>query len=71
MAALNFFDPAFLEDPYPAFHRLRAEDPVHRHPLGFYVLTRYDDIAEFLRDPRFGKSGYQAIFESRFGSGPE
>ena len=70
MAALNFFDPAFLEDPYPAFHRLRAEDPVHRHPLGFYVLTRYDDITEFLRDPRFGKSGYQAIFESRFGSGP-
>ena len=71
MNALNFLDPAFLEDPYPAFHRLRAEDPVHRHPLGFYVLTRYDDIAAFLRDPRFGKSGYQALFESRFGSRPE
>ncbi|HEY7140592.1 MAG TPA: cytochrome P450 [Methylomirabilota bacterium] len=71
MAELNFLDPAFLEDPYPAYHRLRAEDPVHRHPLGFYVLTRYDDVAGFLRDGRFGKGGYQALFESRFGSGPD
>ena len=71
MGELNFLDPDFLADPYPAFHRLRAEDPVHRHPLGFYVLTRYDDVAAFLRDPRFGKSGYQALFESRFGGGPE
>jgi cytochrome P450 len=71
MAELNFFDPAFLEDPYPAYHQLRAEDPIHRHPLGFYVLTRYDDVAGFLRDPRFGKSGYQALFEARFGSGPD
>ena len=71
MGELNFFDPDFLADPYPAFHRLRAEDPVHRHPFGFYVLTRYDDVLAFLRDPRFGKSGYQALFESRFGGGPE
>ncbi len=71
MGELNFLDPDFLADPYPAYHRLRAEDPVHRHPLGFYVLTRYDDVAAFLRDPRFGKSGYQALFESRFGGRPE
>jgi cytochrome P450 len=67
MSALDFFDPEFLADPYPAFHRLRAEDPVHRHPLGFYLLTRYDDVAGFLRDPRFGKGGYQALIEGRFG----
>ena len=71
MGELNFLDPDFLEDPYPVYHRLRAEDPVHRHPLGFYVLTRYDDVAAFLRDARFGKSGYRALFESRFGSGPD
>ena len=71
MGELNFLDPDFLADPYPAYHRLRAEDPVHRHPLGFYVLTRYDDVAAFLRDPRFGKSGYQALFESRFGGGQD
>jgi pimeloyl-[acyl-carrier protein] synthase len=71
MTALDPLDPAFLVDPYPVYHRLRAEDPVHRHPLGFYALTRYDDVVALLRDPRFGKSGYQALFEARFGSAPE
>jgi hypothetical protein len=63
--------PAFLADPYPVYHALRARDPVHRHPLGFYALTRYDDVAAFLREPRFGKSGYRALFEARFGPGAE
>jgi cytochrome P450 len=71
MDELDPFDPAFLADPYPTYHRLRATDPVHRHPFGFYALTRYDDVAAFLRDPRFGKTGYQAIFEARFGAGPD
>ena len=71
MGELNLLDPDFLADPYPVYHRLRTEDPVHHHPLGFYVLTRYDDVTAFLRDPRFGKSGYQALFESRFGAGPD
>jgi cytochrome P450 len=71
MGELNFLDPDFLADPYPVYHRLRAEDPVHRHPFGFFVLTRYDDVAAFLRDARFGKSGYQALIESRFGAGPD
>jgi cytochrome P450 len=68
MSTLNFFDPEFLADPYPAYHRLRAEDPVHHHPLGFYVLTRYEDVAVVLRDARFGKGGYQALMEGRFGA---
>jgi cytochrome P450 len=71
MGDLDLLDPAFLADPYPAYHRLRAEDPVHRHPFGFYVLTRYEDVSAFLRDPRFGKSGYRALFESRFGARPD
>jgi pimeloyl-[acyl-carrier protein] synthase len=71
MGELNLLDPDFLADPYPVYHRLRTEDPVHHHPFGFYVLTRYDDVAAFLRDPRFGKSGYQALIESRFGAGPD
>src|SRR2546426_12378034 len=48
-------DPEFLADPYPTYHRLRAEDPVHQSPLGFWVLTRYDDVSAVLRDPRFLK----------------
>ena len=69
MNDLDFLAPDFVADPYPAYERLRAAGRVHRHPLGFFVLTWYDDVSAFLRDARFGKSGYQALFESRFGGG--
>jgi cytochrome P450 len=49
--------PDVLADPYPLYHRLRAEDPVHLDdPPGIWVLTRYADIAAVLRDPRFSSS---------------
>lgn len=42
-----------LQHPYPFFHRLRSEDPVHWcQPLNSWVLTRYVDVAAALRDPR-------------------
>ena len=42
------------EDPYPHYRRLRERDPVHRSRLAQgWVLTRYDDVAAVLRDPRF------------------
>ena len=52
--------PEFYRDPYPAFHRLRAEDPVHwSDAWGGWVLTRYDDIEKALRDfRRFTKAGH-------------
>jgi hypothetical protein len=51
----NPFDPAFRDDPYPYFHRLRREDPVHWSEMGCcWVLTRYHDIRLVLYDPRFG-----------------
>jgi cytochrome P450 len=44
---------ATLPDPYPLFHRLRREDPVHWcAPLEGWILTRYDDVQAGLRDPR-------------------
>ena len=48
----NPFDPSFRSDPYPVYRRLREDAPVHHSPLGFYVLTRYEDCANLLRDPR-------------------
>ncbi|WP_158923497.1 cytochrome P450 [Acidisphaera sp. S103] len=48
-------DPAFLANPYPVFHRLRTSAPVYRAPLGRWFITRYDDVAQLLRDRRFGK----------------
>ena len=35
-------DPAFLDDPYPEFARLRDEAPVHWHQgLGLFVAVSY------------------------------
>jgi cytochrome P450 len=65
--AFNPFLPEVIANPYPTYHRLRQEDPVHLSPLGIWALSRYDDAAMLLRDPRFGRRGFQQILESRFG----
>ncbi len=53
--AFNPFLPEVHEDPYPLYQRLRAEDPVHRSVLGFWVLTRHADVLAVLRDPRMSR----------------
>ena len=69
MGEMHFdpMDPDFVANPYPTYHRLRAEDPVHHSPLGFWVLTRYDDVVTVLRDPRFAKEAIAAVVAARFG----
>jgi len=69
MADIQFnpMDPEFVADPYPMYHRLRAEDPVHHSPLGFWVLTRYADVLAMLRDPRLIKEPIAAFVAARFG----
>jgi cytochrome P450 len=51
-AALSLYhllNPAVLANPYPLFHRLRNEDPVHWDPfLHAWVVTRYPDVLEVL-----------------------
>jgi cytochrome P450 len=66
-AHFNPMDPEFIADPYPIYHALRAEDPVHLSPLGFWVLTRYEDVVATLRDPRFAKEALAAFVAARFG----
>src|SRR6267143_513520 len=68
MQSFNPMDPEFLAEPYPTYHRLRAEDPVHHSPLGFWVLTRYEDVSAVLRDPRFIKEPLAALVAARFGA---
>lgn len=48
-------DPAMCEDPYPMYRRLRETEPVHRSPLGFWVLSRYADVALVQQDLRFDR----------------
>jgi cytochrome P450 len=49
-------NPKNLRDPYETYRRLRDSDPVQWDagllPNGAWVLTRYADIVETLRDPR-------------------
>lgn len=51
-AADPFFDLVAAEDPAPILHRLREEDPVHFvAPLGFFFVTRHDDVKRLFNDP--------------------
>jgi cytochrome P450 len=59
--------PEFHADPYPFYRRLRQQDPVHRTPMGFWVLTRYDDCVAALRDPRFGREEFQQMLSAVYG----
>ena len=65
--SFNPMAPEFVADPYPTYHRLRAEDPVHKSPLGFWVLTRYDDVIAVLRDHRFAKEAIAAYVAQKLG----
>jgi len=64
----NPMDPEFIADPYPLYHRLRTEDPVHHSPLGFWVLTGYEDVVAALRDPRLAKEAIASFVAARFGA---
>ena len=64
----NPLDPAFIADPYPFYHRLREAAPVFKTPQGFWLLSRYDDVALALRDRRFGKD-FAGNIERRYGPG--
>ncbi|HZT49940.1 MAG TPA: cytochrome P450, partial [Hyphomicrobiaceae bacterium] len=66
-AQFNPLSPEFIRDPYPHYHRLRAADPVHRSPLGFFVASRHADVSLVLRDKRFGKD-FVGRMTRRFGA---
>jgi cytochrome P450 len=72
--AARDFDPraltqAFLDDPFPTYHLLRAHDPVHRCPDGSVFLTRYADVNAVYRDRRFS-SDKKVEFAPKFGDSP-
>ena len=53
LSVVHLLEPALLADPYPFYHRLRVEAPVHwDEEMGYWVVTRYADVVAALRDPR-------------------
>ncbi|HWO98345.1 MAG TPA: cytochrome P450 [Bacillus sp. (in: firmicutes)] len=55
----KLFSHEFTQNPYPAYARLRETEPVYkmRFPDGQegWLITRYEDAVEALKDPRFIK----------------
>lgn len=57
-------------NPYPFYEQLRENDPVHwDEELGFWVLTRYQDMASLYTDDRFSRAqglmrGFERLSES-------
>ncbi|CCH73221.1 Cytochrome P450 family protein [Nostocoides australiense Ben110] len=53
---LDFADPAFLDDPYPAFDRQREAAPFAWHEgLQAFVATSHQHVSAVLRDRRLGR----------------
>ncbi|MDT4922924.1 MAG: cytochrome family [Pseudonocardiales bacterium] len=63
------YDPAVLENPYPAYRQLRDTDPVHLHQGqggdgDFYVLSRFEDIWQAVRRPELFSSAQGLTFRN-------
>lgn len=53
------FEPQMLADPYPLYHRLRADDPVHWDQFfHLWALTRHADVVAALRDARLSSQRF-------------
>jgi pimeloyl-[acyl-carrier protein] synthase len=56
-------------DPYPLYHRLRRDDPVHFSPFtNAWMLTRYADAIAYLRSPNFSRVAYLDLMREKFGA---
>ncbi len=62
--AFTPWDPEVFRDPYPMWAALREHDPVHRfEPVSGWVVTRYEDCCDILRDDRFSARIHDSTFE--------
>lgn len=61
-AAFDHHSPEYVRASHDMFARLRRECPVAHSPLygGFYVVTRYDDVARVARDDALFSSEWSA-----------
>ena len=57
----------YYEDPYPYYHALREQDPVHRFADGSYFFTRHADLFRIYRDARLFSSDKKKMFKPLFG----
>jgi cytochrome P450 len=62
----DVFDPALVDDPYPALARLRATRPVHRVPgTDVHLVTSWDLVQEVLAEPETYSSHLRSVLLRR------
>lgn len=60
----NPFDPQVKQNPFPSYAELRREAPVYRlDPMGFWLVSRYEDVQFVLKSPH--------LFSSEGMAGPQ
>ncbi|RDI34545.1 cytochrome P450 [Lentzea flaviverrucosa] len=67
------FDPSATEvqrDPYPYYHWLLRNDPVHRGVNGIWFVSRYDDVRAVLAEDRLVRQGIRDFWSQLVGPGP-
>lgn len=74
MTTLHFnpFAPGFSSAPYAHYRELRERDPVHRSFMGTWIVTRYAEASEVLRNADYSSelsrwSGFAQRYRSRPG----
>ncbi|MBL8906638.1 MAG: cytochrome P450, partial [Rhizobiales bacterium] len=61
-------DPAFYNDPYPAYREIRAATPVfYWEQYGYWCFARHEDVNALLRDRRFGRQITHLVSRERLG----
>lgn len=57
LSLANLLEPEVRANPYPLYHMIQNEDPVHwDERMGFWVITRYEDALATLHDKRIAKA---------------
>ncbi|CAB4870697.1 unannotated protein [freshwater metagenome] len=63
--------PEVLSCPYDYYRRVRDEAPVHQTPMGFWLVSRYDDVMSVVRDAERFSSNFNTSFAGGTGPSPE
>ena len=65
LAELDFFSPEVQECPFSVYQQLQDEAPVWQMPgTNVFVVTRYNDIREIIRDPARFSSSFSALLNT-------
>ena len=65
LSMLNFFSPEVQECPFHVYRQLQEEAPIWQMPdSNVFVVTRYNDIREIIRDPERFSSSFSALLNA-------